>query len=293
MSAIASQGVMPKNSWRELANPEILQPVNGACYYEFVLPNGSSAHLVVAYLKGGKWRVRPYVSEKTAATSTVGSEQSASAAINGGFFNLSDGKSASYVTLDGKMQADPHQNHALIENPKLQSFLPQILNRSEIRILKTHSPNNSLDIQIAKHSDPLPEGRELVDALQAGPRLLPTLEDEKEAFLRKQADGSIVDSIACNKPAARSAFGITHDGYAIFLAVSDKAHDRESSGITLAELADLLKHLGCCEAINLDGGASTSFYVRLSHNQDPSQGQTVCAKSPETLVKTVLLLLPQ
>jgi hypothetical protein len=288
----ASAGEMPKRSWRELANPTTLEPVNGANYYEFQLPNGSSAHLVVAYIKGNKWRVRPFISEKTSQTSTVGQAQSASAAINGGYFNLSDGMSASYVSIEGKLKADPRENHALMNNSKLQSFLPQILNRSEIRILKKNQKELKYDISIARHNDPLPPKTELVDALQAGPRLLPTLDDEDEAFLRKQSDGTIADSIGCKKAAARTAFGITADGYIMFLTIADKAHDKESTGVTLAQLAELLKHLGCREAIKLDGGSSTSMYVKLSGDSG-GQGKVVCAKSPETMVKTVLLLSPQ
>jgi hypothetical protein len=289
----ASPNGMPQNSWRELANPRSLKPVNGAYYYEFRLASGSSAQLVVACLKEGRWRVRPFLCEKTTATSAIARAQSASAAINGGYFNLSDGASASYVILDGKLAANPHENRALVENPRLQPFMTQILNRSELRILKPQSPEAVPDIEIARHDDPLPAGRELMDALQAGPRLLPVLDCEEEAFLRKQADGSTADSIGCLKAAARSAFGLTADGYAIFLTVSDRAHDSESCGITLADLADLMKRLGCRQAINLDGGSSTSLYVRLAEDPAHPAGLSVCGRSPETLVKTVLMLLPR
>lgn len=287
----ASPAFSPKNSWRELPNPRNLLPVNGACYYEFTLANGSSAHLVVASLKDGKWRIHPFICEKTSRTSVIAAEQNASAAINGGFFNLSDGVSASYVTIDGAVQADPHNNRALQENQKLQPFLAQIFNRSELRILKS-GKKKATEIQIARHDEPLPTGTVLLDSLQAGPRLLPTLESEAEAFVRKNADGSVADSIGCKKAAARSAFGITHDGFGIFIAVSGKGQDKESSGITLEELADLMKRLGCRQAINLDGGSSTSLYVRLA-DRGASPGASVCAKDPETLVKTVLLLSPQ
>ena len=180
-----------------------------------------------------------------------------------------------------------------MDNPKLKDFLPEIFNRSEIRILKKAGSTRKIqEVQIANHQDPLPTGYELVDALQAGPRLLPSLQDEEEAFLRRQADGTIADSISCRKPAARTAFGVTADGYAVFLAVSGKGQDRESSGISLVQLADLMKRLGCRQAINFDGGSSTSMYVRLAE-QESAGGVSVCAKEPETLVKSVLLLLPQ
>lgn len=42
-----------------------------------------------------------------------------------------------------------------------------------------------------------------------------------------------------------------------------------------------MKGLGCTEAINLDGGASTTMFAGTT---------TVCGKKPETRVKSILLL---
>lgn len=288
--ASSPSNLVPKNTWKELADPANLFPVNGARYYQFSLANGTGAYLVVAYVKDGKWRLRPHLAEKTAPTSRASSQQNASAGINGGFFNLSDGVSASYIVLDGKTVADPRENKALLENQKLQPFLEQIFNRSELRVLKTK--NGKLDYQIAAHNTPLPPNMTLVDSLQAGPQLLPVLRSEEEAFLRKQADGTYADSIGCKKPAARSAVGFTSDGYMIILAVAGKGQDPESSGITLEELADLMRRLGCASALNLDGGSSTTLYVRLAENGKKAEGKSVCGKDPETLVKSTLLLFP-
>lgn len=281
----------PLNSLIELPKPDILSPDRGAFYYEFDLPNGSRAHLVVAYLKSEKWRLCPVIMEKTTTTSEAAKSLGASAAVNGGYFNLSDGASASYVVRDRKTVADPRFNKALIDNPKLQPFLGQIFNRSEIRVLM-RAGNKATEIQIAKHQDKVPAGMELIDSMQAGPRLLPTLDAEEEAFLRKQSDGTLADSIGCAKAAARTAFGTTAEGHCLFLAVSGKGQDRDSSGISLEELANLMKKLGCKQAINLDGGSSTSMYVKLNHHEGRSNG-TVCAKDPETRVKSILTLIPQ
>ncbi len=291
-ASAASPTFMPKKSFREISNPKSIFPKNGAFYYEFTLPKGCTVHLVAVYLKEGKWRLRPVLLDKTMPTSVAARKFSASAAINGGYFNLSDGASTSYVLNDGKVKADPHENKALVDNPKLKSFLGAIFDRSEIRILRK-TGQKATEIQIARHSDPLPEGFEILDSLQAGPRLLPALEAENEAFLRRQEDGSITDSISCKKAAARSAFGITNDGYAIFLAAAGQGQDPESAGITLYELQDLMRHLGCRQAINLDGGSSTSLYVRFQSQEDSNKTGSVCAKDPETNVKSVLMLMPQ
>lgn len=66
--------------------------------------------------------------------------------------------------------------------------------------------------------------------------------------------------------------------------------------MTLTQLADLLKSLGCTQALNLDGGASSTMFVRTtSEGQEPGAlpaGKTVCGRTPETQVKSVLLLQP-
>ena len=73
---------------------------------------------------------------------------------------------------------------------------------------------------ISKHDAPSLRSLNYEYSLQAGPRLLPDLTAEAEAFVRKEADGKEVDAIGVHKPAARTAFGLTDDGHALILCVS-------------------------------------------------------------------------
>jgi len=57
----------------------------------------------------------------------------------------------------------------------------------------------------------------------------------------------------------RTAIGYTKDNVLIIVTVDGRKEG--SSGATLAELAQLMKELGCYEAINLDGGSSTVMYA--------------------------------
>jgi exopolysaccharide biosynthesis protein len=58
----------------------------------------------------------------------------------------------------------------------------------------------------------------------------------------------------------------------------------EDAGLTLAELAEILTRLGAREAINLDGGGSTSLVAggtlvnrpRDDHGQPPHRGRRIC-----------------
>ena len=57
---------------------------------------------------------------------------------------------------------------------------------------------------------------------------------------------------------ARTAVGATADGKLILL-VCDGRNMRGSAGFTLAELADKLIELGAVDAVNLDGGGSSTM----------------------------------
>lgn len=58
----------------------------------------------------------------------------------------------------------------------------------------------------------------------------------------------------------RTAVGYTKDNIMIMVTVDGRQEG--SSGVTLQELANIMKDLGCYEAINLDGGSSTVMYVK-------------------------------
>jgi hypothetical protein len=72
----------------------------------------------------------------------------------------------------------------------------------------------------------------------------------------------------------RSAIGLTADGRVVMATVDGRRPD-ESLGITLDELADLMLSRGAVEAINLDGGGSTTLAVRL-----PGEASATVANSP-------------
>jgi hypothetical protein len=67
--------------------------------------------------------------------------------------------------------------------------------------------------------------------------------------------------------AARTAVGITKDGKLLLVAVDglprgkNNRSEKDSIGMTLEELAKLLIDLGAVEAMNLDGGTSTTMWI--------------------------------
>lgn len=62
----------------------------------------------------------------------------------------------------------------------------------------------------------------------------------------------------------RSAIGCTAGGIAVILAVEGDNSAGGYTGMNLAELAQWMKNMGCTQALNLDGGGSTSMILRGS-----------------------------
>jgi membrane peptidoglycan carboxypeptidase len=74
-------------------------------------------------------------------------------------------------------------------------------------------------------------------------------------------DGEVQD-VSGNARAPRTAIGVTADG-TITLYTADGRRPGHSAGLTLRELAERMAELGCVTAFSLDGGGSTTMFVRL------------------------------
>lgn len=301
VAVVVSLGLSQAASSQDLENERIrdwhlMKPSTSFCnsdelsFYRFKTQNGSEAYLVVFDLRKSKKHVTPFYNDSSSTTLSAAQKNDALAACNGGYFNLSNGVSASSVTIDGTQRCNPRTNKALIGNAKLAPFLESIFNRSELRILE--DSHGHVRAMICPHNDDVMRGYSLKHALQAGPLLLPHVRAEDEAFIRKEEYGKLVDAIGCRKTAARTAIGITPDQHLLMICVAGKGQDEFSSGITINELADLLKELGCREALNLDGGTSTSMAIKEGTCTGLATLRQVCGREPAKLVKSGLLITP-
>lgn len=84
----------------------------------------------------------------------------------------------------------------------------------------------------------------------------------------------------------RTMFGIGRDGYAWLVTVDGRQPDT-SAGMTLVELQRLAKRIGLTDALNLDGGGSTTMVIAgivVNQPSDPTGARTV---------SDVLLVVPR
>jgi len=68
----------------------------------------------------------------------------------------------------------------------------------------------------------------------------------------------------------RTAIGVTQDGKLVLVTVDGR--QSISAGMTLAQLAEVMLSEGCIEAINLDGGGSTTMATAFGILNSPSEG---------------------
>lgn len=84
----------------------------------------------------------------------------------------------------------------------------------------------------------------------------------------------------------RTALGWRADGRFVLVTV-DGRQPRKSVGMTIPELATLMREFGCVEAINLDGGGSTTMVIKNKVANSPSDA------TGERAVSDALLLFPR
>ena len=144
---------------------------------------------------------------------------------------------------------------AVIDNGKLikTSYLPCEIPKNGYviigpeSIIKPHlkSKKFNLDIKMS------PDWKNVNHILSGGPFLV----KDGEVYVDMTAEK--LSSIGGRNP--RTAIGYTKDNHLIMLTADGR--EGASIGLTLNELANLMKQLGCVNAMNLDGGGSTVMYV--------------------------------
>ena len=230
----------------------------------------------------GESRPVPALSPTLETVNQFAQRKGAIAILNAGFFDPSNQKSTSYITINRELVADPRQNERLMENPALLPYLDRILNRTEVR----HYQCQQLErFDLVRHLDPLPDSCKIVNAIGGGPQLLPDLTLEQEGFF--DAQGEVIrDPLGSRQRNARTAVGLMPDGNMVWVMVAQKLDASEPSGMTLVELAEFMKTLGVEKAMNLDGGSSSSLYYdgKTFYGKVTEQGRV------ERSVKSVLLL---
>lgn len=158
-------------------------------------------------------------------TSDFAKENEALAAINGGFFNMKNGGAVDVLKIDGQIVNAPERN-----SPNANGAL--VLTDEEAAILK------SKDLNVEAYPN----------IMASGPLLMiqgKELELKKTPFVENRHP--------------RTAVAVTKDNKLLLITIDGR--NSRAQGFSLQELTKVLKWSGAVDALNLDGGGSTTFYV--------------------------------
>jgi Phosphodiester glycosidase len=244
----------------------------------------SSVAYTLKISKDSGYSIRPFLAESVETVARVGPQTKAVAVMNAGFFDPVNRKTTSRVVIDRHEVANPRQNERLMNNPDLSSYLDAILNRSEFRQYRCGA---AIRFDITARNSPNPTGCELEQAIAGGPQLLPSNTAQREGFTDYKNGELIRDAIGITQPNARTAIGITAEGNAVWVMIAQKVNPSVASGMTLAQLTEFLRGIGVKQALNLDGGTSSSLYFngQVHYGKLDAQGQSI-----PRAVKSMLIL---
>jgi hypothetical protein len=200
------------------------------------------------------------------------------AMINGGYFVPKTRRTTAYLIENGTMLLDPSQNRDLMGDTNVAPFLSRILNRSEFRRYQCLAPGGRVSdrYDITPHNAPSPPDCQRMDAVGAGPQLLPLLTDEAEAFYVTHNGKVLRDPLGRNFPNARSAIALLADS-TILIAMAGQKPGAFDSGLSLTDWAEFLRGQGAIKAMNLDGGPSSALWYggHAYYGRLDGQGQSV------------------
>lgn len=194
--------------------------------------SAQAVYLVETDTAGGLIELGVAASDSTLATSAYAAQEKVIAAVNGTFFNMKEGFNVHYVQVDDSKVA--------------------VTDEKEFGIRATGvftAEGEAADISMwgPEREDAGTVTAE--DAIVSGPLLIDNGVDIP------------LDSINFNTSRhPRTMVGVTAKGHLLFVVV-DGRQPGYADGMSLFELRTLARSLGCTDALNLDGGGSTTLYV--------------------------------
>lgn len=161
-------------------------------------------------------------------TSQLASEHRALVAVNGGFFDMQNGGATDFIQV----------NHKIINRTRKKT------DRGNALFLLSEK-----EIKIKAATDTLYDAAHYPNVILSGPLLVV---DGKAYPLTKNAFN--------DNRHPRTAIALTGDHKLLLLVVDGR--NKLAHGMNLDELSNIMRWLGAKEAMNLDGGGSSTLYIK-------------------------------
>ncbi len=198
----------------------------------FVLEIPDTAHYTLAFAH----------EPRRTKTSEMAQKHGAVAAVNGSFFDMDQHFPVCYLRIDSVELGENTPGKDTV-NRKYYQYGTLCLLGDSVFILKTDS---------SRHWE---EALPYPDIMTAGPLLIwhDTLQ-----YMRD-------DRTFVTNRHNRTAVGIRDDGTVLLLVADGRF--KQAEGLSLTELQQIFRWLGCRDALNLDGGGSTTLFLNVNDHQ--------------------------
>lgn len=212
--------------------------------------------------KQKKYRLHVVHSDSLEPTSQLALRSKALAAINGSFFKMRGVDPDENKKIDGKQVLERSKldyNRSVVYLRVHNMVIAE--NNEKDNKRKRHQQGsiaiNKRSVSIVKDSADIRWEHQLrgEDVISTGP-----------VMILDNIDQKIPNDAFDNDRHPRTAVGKKADGTVVLLVVDGRA--AQSAGMSIPELQKIFRWLGCTEAINLDGGGSTTMYI----NGQPFKG---------------------
>ena len=170
--------------------------------------------------------------------STLARRSGAYAAVNGSYFDIVRGNTLCYLRIDGQARGE--------NTPAATDSVHRKYYQYATLLLRGGRPVLQVPDSSRLWEEQLPDS----NIMTAGPMLLRNgvavpLRDDRTFVTHRHN---------------RTALGLRPDG-TVLLVTADGRFPHKAEGFSLPEMARVMRWLGCSDAINLDGGGSTTMYV--------------------------------
>ncbi|SKB72680.1 phosphodiester glycosidase family protein [Daejeonella lutea] len=173
--------------------------------------------------------------KKLITTSDFGQNTNSIAALNGTFFDIANGGSVDFIKSDG----------IVINESRLPKNGLRVGHQASALVFK----NGKLTISKFNGDPSWEQSLDGEDVMVTGPLLILDQKDEK------------LDSNAFSKTRhPRTAVAVTKNNRVLLITVDGR--NENSAGMSLFELTKLMRWLNSDDAINLDGGGSTTLWLK-------------------------------
>lgn len=246
------------------------------------LSNGYFTSIHVLIVDPTEYAILPVKADSRETVAALANRHGAIAAVNGGFWKL-NGNPAGILKINHRWYGTPIKPRGAIgwSSNGQRVLIDKVLTNYRLDDCEAN------EIEVIPMSTPPYTTREdwkKLEHIVGGTPVLISNRDLVEDYSSEQT----LDSFLINKH-PRTAVGIRENGEWVFVVVDGRFHGF-FGGMAIKELAELMLMLGCTDALNLDGGGSSTIVLERTVINEPCGKMLEDGKQVEAVSDAILIL---